>query len=311
MMKAAQLLLVVAAALAPSPTTADPTMITTRWSGCTKIWGQTIEYLDRQNVGCSSGEALASFRLTTEGCGGDDMQFKIECIAVPGLAGNEMRKSSCTPHLPGKSLEALDTQNILCGESEVLTAFSFGSGGCTPMSSEMRYTYYCSEYPGHVDSSELNTDCSLISGRTLEFLDRQYVKCGEGELLGGFRLASKDGYCADEQDMRYVARCRTPSPTTADPTPSPTTADPTCVPDFDEKEAIDFVFKMYNRNAGGDPKTLAGKGQKYHGADGDKKETIKLLADYNLDNKKGRRTLKMLATRTVRALRKSQGWDQK
>jgi hypothetical protein len=95
----------------------------------------------------------------------------------------------------------------------------------------------------------------------------------------------------------------TPPPTdmpTAKPTPSPTDmpTETPCVPDFDEKKAIDLVFRMFKRNAGGDPTTHASG-----------KETPKLLAGYGLDNKAGSRTLKRLAARTVRALRKSQGWS--
>jgi len=98
----------------------------------------------------------------------------------------------------------------------------------------------------------------------------------------------------------------TPSPTdmpTAKPTPSPTpspTDMPTetpCVPDFDEKAAIDLVYRMYKRNAGGETT--------FHGDD---TETTKLLAGLGLDSKAGSRTLKRLAARTVRALRRSQGW---
>jgi hypothetical protein len=52
-------------------------------TGCARMDGQKLEYLDRQNLQCPDGKVLNSFRVVRDGCGGEDMRYSFVCIAVP------------------------------------------------------------------------------------------------------------------------------------------------------------------------------------------------------------------------------------
>jgi len=82
------------------------------------------------------------------------------------------------------SINFLDRQSVMCPAGQVLTRFQLQRSD-----RKVRYNYSCLE--ASIDTCEdRQTDFSDMGAGGIFFLDRQYIKVNEGEVLAGFQLNS-------------------------------------------------------------------------------------------------------------------------
>jgi len=83
--------------------------LTERNTGCSHLSGQNLEFLDRQNLACAAGEVMEGFQLHRDGCGGDDMRFRIFCRQhdVSSTYVAHAGSTNCN-EIDGQNLEYLD-----------------------------------------------------------------------------------------------------------------------------------------------------------------------------------------------------------
>ena len=111
----------------------------TRYSSCQDLDGMYMQYLDRQNVFCSSNEVITGFHVVRTGCSGVQMRYKIICAGV--ALGPETQKYSGCQDLDGKNAEHLDRQNPTCSSSQFMTKFLVVRTGCSGI--QMQYQFSC------------------------------------------------------------------------------------------------------------------------------------------------------------------------
>jgi len=113
----------------------------TVFSGCQAIKDKKLQYLDRQDVSCGAGKAVAGFKLTKDGCSGKNQQYKVKCATLSRATTTTTKKTSCTP-MDGEKLQFLDRQSVKCPNEEALSEFQVVRTGCS--GKNMRYKYTCS-----------------------------------------------------------------------------------------------------------------------------------------------------------------------
>merc|ERR1719502_1618834 len=119
-------------------------------SSCSPMDGNDLQYLDRQNVACGTGEAMTSFVVTREGCGGNDMRYKYECASLVGmtsafaLATSSNEQTGCNT-MDSEKLQYLDRQNLQCPDGKLMTSFRVVRTGCGGQ--DMRYAFSCAAVP--------------------------------------------------------------------------------------------------------------------------------------------------------------------
>ncbi|KAK3261447.1 hypothetical protein CYMTET_29647 [Cymbomonas tetramitiformis] len=122
-----------------------------RTSGCQALRQKDVEYLDRQDPFCESGEAMVQFIVS--GCDGENMEYKYTCADLGKQMESTTHYSSCQQER-GEKLEYLDRLNIQCPEGEWLNGFVLEQGDCG--GNDMRYRFKCikpvgfEDYPGTV-----------------------------------------------------------------------------------------------------------------------------------------------------------------
>lgn len=117
-----------------------------RSSSCQELRHKNVEYLDRQDPFCESGEAMVQF--TVSGCDGGNMQYKYTCADLGRQMEVSTHYSTCQ-HERYKKLEYLDRLSLACPEGEVLNGFVLEQGDCT--GEDMRYRYKCLKPLGFED----------------------------------------------------------------------------------------------------------------------------------------------------------------
>jgi len=115
-----------------------------RTSGCQEMRAKNVEYLDRQDPFCESGEAMVQFTVDT--CGGNQMEYKYTCADLGnGQFESTTHYSTCQQERT-KKLEYLDRLNIQCPDGEWLNGFVLEQGDCG--GNDMRYRYKCVKHSG-------------------------------------------------------------------------------------------------------------------------------------------------------------------
>jgi len=114
-------------------------------------------------------------------------------------------------HARGGQLQYLDRQNLQCGNNAALERFHFSGSGCGNL---MRYRARCAKSTS--DNGFANgfsrtwtkyTPCRHAYHSDIQYLDRQHVHCGAGNVLQGFYFATNGCH---GRKMRYKYRCATP-----------------------------------------------------------------------------------------------------
>jgi len=125
-----------------------------------------MQYLDRQNVACGSGEALQYYHLTPSGCEGDDFKYEFRCATVGGAGlGQETVRHTACAHLDQQKADYLDRQDVDCHNGEVITAFTVVKTGCS--GEDMRYEYKC--------AAILSDACGIQNGDSSACVDLQLI----------------------------------------------------------------------------------------------------------------------------------------
>jgi hypothetical protein len=176
---------------------------TTAQTGCQVAVSKKIEYLDRQHLNAyPGGTSLKKFALSRNGCSGNKMRYYQTSIATPPVKSRSIAKSTgCTEF--NKKLEYLDQQWPNCGNHAAIASFKV-IGGCG--GSKRRYQYYCNNFdPKYVGGVKwVNNPCTPMSGKKLEYLSRQHVKCPANTALAEFGVTRKG--CSGD-NMRYSYKC--------------------------------------------------------------------------------------------------------
>jgi hypothetical protein len=176
--------------------------VTNTKSSCQEAKGKKIIYLDRQHVKASpAGTSLSRF-LLGDWCPGKKMSYSVGSIATPPVKSMSIAKTTgCTPF--NHKLEYLDRQWPNCGNHAALKSFKV-VGGCG--GNNRRYQYYCNNFdPKYVGGVKwVNNPCTPMSGKKLEYLSRQHVKCPANTALAEFGVTRKG--CSGD-NMRYSYKC--------------------------------------------------------------------------------------------------------
>ena len=107
-----------------------------------------------------------------------------------------------------QKLECLENQNVQCSNNTVMQSFQMTASGCG--GKNRQYRYKCAPVSDTASSTVRMSSCSIIKGQNLEFLDRQDVRCNDGEVISSFKMISCSG-----NDMRYEFTCKTFAYTTS------------------------------------------------------------------------------------------------
>jgi len=111
---------------------------TLRETGC-QNGEENIEFLDRFDIACDTGEVLTGFALT--GCGSGEVKYVYTCAATDGMEQvDTLLDTGCNDGFD-LGINYLDRHNVECPAGQVLTNFRFYDNNC-PGSDKM-YNYNC------------------------------------------------------------------------------------------------------------------------------------------------------------------------
>jgi hypothetical protein len=107
----------------------------------------------------------------------------------------------------GKKIEFLDRQHMVCPGTNPITSFRFGRFGCG--GKKMKYKFSCTGGSNTVVGAEGTTQrkagCSTNTGKKLQYLDRQSVKCLKDEAIKQISGPTSQG-CSGK-DKQYIFYC--------------------------------------------------------------------------------------------------------
>ena len=182
-------------------------------SGCSNLKDRELEYLDRQEFECGSGQALNAFSLLppdSNGCSKDDMQYMYMCTEGTSITGVGIpdHNTPCT-HMNQMGVYYLDRQqDIKCPTSDnsqqAISGFKMNSDDGKCGSGNQRYTVNCAEFKqcantedliGRTHCQETKTWAFNVFGKNdrVRFLDRHYVACGVGDVMRHQQLHGQRG----------------------------------------------------------------------------------------------------------------------
>jgi hypothetical protein len=171
-------------------------------SHCQHMRGMPIEFLDREDHACTSeGSVMSGWRVSNQGCGGNDLKLVSTCHHTPHYGAVTEHKTACNT-ARGHKLEFLDRHIIHCPAGAALTEFRFIQGDC--QNRDMQYHYKCAAI-GATHALKLWTIAKKMVGQPIEYLDRQDLSCPDGSALAQFRLTKNPTSC--KQDMKYEYTC--------------------------------------------------------------------------------------------------------
>lgn len=75
--------------------------VTTSYTPCNAMDGETLEFLDRHDVSCDSGKVLTSFAVVRTSCSGNQMRFSYGCASVETASPTSTPTGSPTPSPAG------------------------------------------------------------------------------------------------------------------------------------------------------------------------------------------------------------------
>ena len=195
--------------------------VETKYTSCQLLWGERMQFLDRQQLRCSSGYALTDF--VVQGCVGgaraNYMRYKYHCTKLDDAQSVYTKQTRCD-ELEGRQVESLERHSLDCG-NDFLSAMGVTRSGCS--GNLMRYQYECtssslsgvpiadlvkrSEDAKQVGQYYFN-DCQPARYENAEFLDRQLAQCGGSRRAMRNLLFGQFG-CVDSNHMRYRSGCTT------------------------------------------------------------------------------------------------------
>jgi hypothetical protein len=165
--------------------------------------GGRMEFLDRHNVECPFGKAIAQFKLNAKD-NGNRISYSFNCIA-PAVVDYKLScyDTSTSPSDAsgfGFKTEFLDRQNVKCGDNQVMQRFQMASQG-----SNLQYNYRCCNVQaprGLVLMTNLpkQTVWADLGGSRIQFLDRHSVDCLPNA-MSAFKLEKNGG------NIRYIYTC--------------------------------------------------------------------------------------------------------
>jgi len=171
-------------------------------TACAKLRDQKLQYLDRQNVKCHAGNAIASFKVNSAGCGGQDMRYQYECVKADyGVDTTTFSKSTSCELGHNKKEHYLDRQDVDCGSGNLISDFDVTS--CA--GENEKYSLKCIKPDTPLsDVTKHQTGCHLGVNKNMQYLDRLKVNCPTGKALTRFRM-TRSGCSSDK--VRYNFWC--------------------------------------------------------------------------------------------------------
>merc|ERR1719506_2158649 len=159
----------------------------TKKTNCALLRGKKIQYLDRQNLKCGSGKAMASFTVNSAGCSGNDMRYQYDCMEADyGQETSTFSKSSSCQLGHNQYEHYLDRQNVDCGSGNLISDFDVTS--CT--GNNEKYSLKCvkPETP-LTEVTKHQTGCHTGVNKNMQYLDRLNVNCPAGKALTRFQMS--------------------------------------------------------------------------------------------------------------------------
>jgi hypothetical protein len=174
----------------------------TKKTSCNLLRGKKIQYLDRQNLKCGTGKAMASFKVISSGCSGNDMRYQYDCMEADyGEDTTTFSKSTSCELGHNKKEHYLDRQNVDCGSGNLISNFDVSS--CT--GDNEKYSLKCIKPESPLtDVTKHQTGCHTGVKKDLQYLDRLKVSCPDGKGLTRFQM-SRSG-CSSSK-VRYNFWC--------------------------------------------------------------------------------------------------------
>uniref|UniRef100_A0A7M5V0H6 Uncharacterized protein n=1 Tax=Clytia hemisphaerica TaxID=252671 RepID=A0A7M5V0H6_9CNID len=189
-------------------------------------------YLDRHDVNCADGEAIAGFKLQRKS-GGGKYQIKYKCCKTP-VAGTSKQISNPFTDDGGGGMVYLDRQNIDCKNS-YLNQFKLNR---KPGGGKYRFMYTCVDIPGEKQCQALTTTFNSDGGGkgNTVYLDRHDVKCPDQTFLSQWKI-KRDG---KGDNVRFEFSCCKGAPA---PAPEPEPAPKPGPPEEPTKPEADIIGK--------------------------------------------------------------------
>jgi len=127
----------------------------------------------------------------------------------------------------GKTLQHLDRQHLICHKSldkagvphsNAMTRFEMGLLGspqtqqqgrsCSKDGKALLYSYWCAKLGTVAKFKYIKTSCEKAENEGLQFLDRQFFDCGQGNAIRDFMFSDR-GCESEPGKMRYKGNCFT------------------------------------------------------------------------------------------------------
>ena len=158
--------------------------------------GGNAIFLDRQHVNCGD-DALTRFQLTRPSA--TTVSYRVHCMEGVD-SGKSDWKYTAADEDGGGNMLYLDRQHVNCGNTPISEFWLR-----RPTNNTINYAFKCSNLPHNGNCRELVTPHDEDGGGNMVYLDRQNVKCGEGEAMTSFRL----GRNATGDRVNYTYTCCT------------------------------------------------------------------------------------------------------
>jgi len=196
----------------------NPTRGLWKATPCNDMWTRPLQWLDRHNLDCGSGNAMTYWTVSSSGCsveqstGGQRYKFKYQCTAVVGgVTGTHERTTDCE-FMHDRKLENFDRHKVYCGNGEVLRGWTVeGCNGVghiwgTNGMGHIRYKCSTMKYKGSVKLSSSYTNCEEVAGKGVEYLDRHEINCGLSAIKK-FEMKDGDSGSCSGTYRRFYFQC--------------------------------------------------------------------------------------------------------
>jgi len=181
-------------------------------TGCSTMRGKRLQFLEKQHLVCPHNSPMTRFemgllgnpRTREEGrsCSKDGkaLLYSFWCAPMQVAYKTKSVQTSCQ-NAENDPLQFLDRHFFDCGFGNAIKDFRF-----TPCQNQrqMQYKGNCYKQVTFGDTLVVETKCSAAKDKALEHLDRQNVKCPDGQAIRGFGLVK--GNC-ENNDMQYKIYC--------------------------------------------------------------------------------------------------------
>jgi hypothetical protein len=162
-------------------------------TGCTPLYSNYLQYLDRQNVQCNEqlGTAFISqFYLTSKGCGGGDMRYDKTCISSATWVNCASEGGTC--YCPKGVVRYGVEGGKYAQAKSVATSIGCNSREFGDPAQGIAKKCECSSGGGlgGTGCQKLYSPCNDVNQKGLEFLDRHSVTCPSNKLLTQMRLTN-------------------------------------------------------------------------------------------------------------------------